>query len=44
MQAISFADDGKKKSPKEHFKKIIDEEDLDSPANSVEFLEYVKKH
>ncbi len=25
-------------------KQIIDEENLDSPKNSVEFLEYVKKH
>lgn len=29
---------------KEHMKKIMDEENLDSPQDSVEFLEYVKKH
>ena len=31
-------------SKKEHMKKIMDEENLDSPQDSVEFLEYVKKH
>lgn len=41
MQTISLSGQGQKK---EHFKQIIDEENLDSPANSVEFLEYVKKH
>ena len=31
-------------SKKEHMRKIMDEENLDSPQDSVEFLEYVKKH
>ena len=34
----------KQLSKKEHMKKIMDEENLDSPSDSVEFLEYVKKH
>lgn len=28
-------------SKKEHMKKIMDEENLDTPQDSVEFLEYV---
>ena len=31
-------------SKKEQLKQIIDEENLDSPVNSVEFLQYVQKH
>ena len=29
---------------KEHVKKIIEEEDLETPAESVEYLEYVQRH
>mmetsp|Transcript_20161 Transcript_20161/g.24879 ORF Transcript_20161/g.24879 Transcript_20161/m.24879 type:complete len:152 (-) Transcript_20161:1306-1761(-) len=28
----------------EHMKRIVEEENLDQPKNSVEFLEYVQKH
>ena len=31
-------------SKKEQLKQIVDEENLESPVNSVEFLQYVKKH
>ena len=31
-------------SKKEHLKKIVEEENLDRPKDSVEFLQYVKKH
>ena len=32
------------KTKKEHFKAIIDEENLEAPQDSVEFLQYLKKH
>ena len=48
MQTIKLTGTGQhttvKVSKKEHMKKIIDEENLDSPKDSVEFLQYVKKH
>merc|ERR1719242_2395648 len=31
-------------SKKEHLKKIVEDENLDRPKDSVEFLQYVKKH
>lgn len=31
-------------SKKEQLKQIVDEENLDSPQNSVEFLQYIQKH
>ena len=44
MQAYPIVGHGHKGSKKEHMKKIIDEENLDAPKDSVEFIKYVKKH
>lgn len=35
---------GHHSSHKEHIKQIIEEENLETPSESVEFLQYVKKH
>lgn len=44
MQAYPLVGHGHKGSKKEHMKKIIDEENLDAPKDSVEFIQYVRKH
>ena len=48
MQLLEYGHDRhekkKKCSKKEQMKQVIENENLDAPADSVKFLEYMKKH